>query len=34
MDRPPQFENCSAGPVNKTINLGGVGIFVAGERHR
>ena len=31
---PPHFENRSAGPVNKTINLGGVGILVAGgEAH-
>lgn len=31
---PPHFENHSAGPVNKTINLGGRGIFVAGgEAH-
>ena len=32
--RLPHFENRSAGPVNKTINLGGVGILVAGgEAH-
>lgn len=31
---PPHFENRSAGPVNKTINLGGVGILEAGgEAH-